>query len=146
MKSSLALIAMSIFLLTTSAHARDDKHMFPIKDAMETEAAKEKLDPGIKFYFGNQSHPKATKKYGNFSTSKKTNAFNKSDDQACQWAFLSALLALQDRAQREGGNAVINIASNYKHKTVKSNTEYECHAGNILAGVALKGDVVKLAQ
>ncbi len=68
----------------------------------------------------------------------------KSDEKACNWAFLSAMIALRDRALNEGGNAVVNIKSNYKQNEMSSNTEFECHAGAIMSGVALKGTVVKL--
>ena len=37
--------------------------------------------------------------------------------------------ALQERAKREGGNAVINIKSVYKNENVENNTEYLCGAG-----------------
>jgi hypothetical protein len=50
----------------------------------------------------------------------------------------------RQRAQKEGGNATINIVSYYKKDTFSSATEYERHAGNIIAGVALKATIVKL--
>jgi hypothetical protein len=53
---------------------------------------------------------------------------------------------LAGRARTEGGNAVINIVSYYKKNVFSSATEYECHAGAIIAGVALKGTVVKLSK
>ena len=58
--------------------------------------------------------------------------------------MLSALISLQDRIKAEGGNAVVNIESFYDRQPMASNTEYECHAGAIMAGVALRGDVVTL--
>ncbi len=139
-----AFICLTIALISESALARDDKHMYSIKEAMELESFKEKLDPAVRFYFGTQKSPAYSKKYGTFSSNKKTNAFGKSDEKACNWAFLSALLSLQARTLNEGGNAVINIKSNYKKNEVSDNNNYECHAGNIMAGVALKGTVVKL--
>jgi hypothetical protein len=60
--------------------------------------------------------------------------------------FLTVVLALRDRAVSEGGDAVVNIKSYYKKNEVVSDSEYECHAGAFVAGVALKGTVVKLAQ
>ena len=33
--------------------------------------------------------------------------------------------------------------SYYKKNPYTSETQYECHAGNLIAGVALKGDIVK---
>ena len=138
------VVALLSLLVTTSVQARDTKHMMPIKDAMSSADFTEKLNAGVKFYFGDQPHGPVVKRFGEFVSNKKTNAFGKSDDRACQWVLLSALLSLQDRALAEGGNAVINIKSYYKKNEVSSNTEYECHAGGIMAGVTLKGTVVKL--
>ena len=45
-------------------------------------------------------------------------------------------------ARQLGGNAVVNIVSYYKKSTSASSTDYVCHAGNFVAGVALKGTVV----
>ncbi|WP_431855377.1 hypothetical protein [Azospirillum sp.] len=126
------------------AQARDTRHMFPVDAALATAAAQEKLDKGVKLYFGKQKHPKAAKDFGEWATNKKTNAFNKSDREACEWAFLSAVLELQERARKQGGNAVINIKSNYKNTETVSDAEYMCGAGGLMAGVALKGTVVKL--
>lgn len=144
-RPALLFIALAVIGLSQQAFARDDRLMLPINDAMATPAAQEKLQ-GIDFYFGNQKHPKILKDFGEFSTNKKTNAINKSDLQACEWVFLSALLSLQERARRHGANAVINIKSNYRNNEVVSDTEYQCGAGTLFAGVALKGRIVKLAK
>ena len=40
-------------------------------------------------------------------------------------------------------DAVVNIESNYKNRQFSSETEFECGAGAIMAGVALKGTLVK---
>ena len=79
----------------------------------------------------------------NAVTNKKTNAANKSDEKACQWAFLSAVKQLQEKAQSSGATKVGNIMNYYKKNPYTSETQYECHAGNLIAGVALKGDIVK---
>jgi hypothetical protein len=129
-----------------SANARDDHQMFPLEDALQTQAAKEKLNPEIKLYFGDQKHPKVTKDHGEWKTNKKTNGFNKSDKVACEWTFLSAVLEMQERAQKEGANAVIGIKSNYKNIERSSETEYMCGSGALMSGVALKGRVVELAK
>lgn len=144
-KSLLTLtVATSLMMLAGNSHARDNKLMMPISELMETGQAKDKLDPEIRLLFAGQAHSEPTRNYGNFVSNKKTNAFNKSDSAACEWVMLSALIALQDRAKAEGGNAVVNIESYYKKNVMASSTEYECHAGNIMAGVALRGDVVRL--
>jgi uncharacterized protein YbjQ (UPF0145 family) len=79
-------------------------------------------------------------------SNRKTNAFGKSDEKACNWAFLSAMVALEKRAQQLGANAVVNIVSYYDRIVMSSPTEFECHAGAIIAGVVLKGDFVKLSE
>lgn len=127
-----------------AARAADDKVILPVADALATQAAKEKLDGSVAFYFGNSVHPGVVKSFGNFTTNKKGSAFAKSDTETCNWVLLSALITLQERAQKEGGNAVINIKSYYKKNEVSYDKDFECHVGAFVSGVTLKGDVVKL--
>lgn len=146
MKAVATLLISTLFLVAPQAHSRDTKHMLSIQEAMQSADFQERLDPDIRLYFGNQKHPRVRKSFGNVASNKKTNAFNKSDEDACRWVLLSALLSLQERVKKEGGNAVINIASYYKKNKVSSKKQYECHAGAIMAGVALTGEVVTLAK
>jgi uncharacterized protein YbjQ (UPF0145 family) len=143
-----SLIVLGVCLLAAAqVQARDTRHLFPIAAGMQgADSAKEKLDGSVKFYFGSQKHPKVLTKFGTDSVSRKTNAFGKSDETACNWVFLSALVALEKAAQSRGANAVVNVRSNYKHVEFSSPTEFECHAGAVMAGVALKGDFVKIAD
>ena len=138
------LLAASLIALASPAHARNDQLKLPIADAMSAANANGKLNSSVKFYFSGQKTPHAKQTMGTFTANKKTNALNKTDKGACEWAFTSAILALQSRALREGGNAVVDIHSVYKDHDLKSATEYECGAGVIMAGVALRGTVVKL--
>lgn len=138
----ITIIALST--CATGALARDDIKEFSIADALATEQAKNILGDNIQFYFGEQSHGAVNKKFGEFGSNKKTNGVGKSDKQACEWAFLSAMKSLRERAQREGANAVVNIRSNYRNATTTSTATFKCGAGNIMAGVALLGDVVEL--
>lgn len=144
LKKLIHLALISFMLISTSAYSRNTTLMLSVKEAMTTESFKNKLDPNFGFYFGDTKHPAVIKKFHTDVSNKKTNAFNKSDKIACQRALLSALLAFQSKAKSLGGNAVINMQSYYKRKAFVSNTEYECHAGALMAGVALKGEIVKL--
>ena len=144
MSQTLRLCLLSIALTAAAAHARNDRNAYPLSDAMATPAAQQRLDPAVRLFFGAQKHPKATQTLGEWKTNKKTNAFNKSDKEACEWVFLSAALELQERARKEGGNAVVNIRSNLDNIERSSETEYQCANGNLMAGVALKGTVVRL--
>jgi uncharacterized protein YbjQ (UPF0145 family) len=144
--AQVALAVLGSTLLSV-AEARDERIRFPIKLAMEKgQTTKAKLDPAIRLYFGHQKTPAVEKSIGEWTSNKKTNAFNKSDREACEIAFVSAAHSLQERARREGGNAVINIKSVYKNDNVESASEYLCGAGTIMAGVALRGTVVTLKK
>jgi uncharacterized protein YbjQ (UPF0145 family) len=143
MKSSvIVLAAVAVTLVSGLAVARDTLLKLPVKDAMEAAAAKEKLGTDVKFIFG--STPKGAKEIGTYTSNKKTNFANKSDKEGCEWAFLSAMISLKERAIAEGGNAVVNIQSYYKKNEFSSATEYECGAGAIMGGVTMRGTVVKL--
>jgi uncharacterized protein YbjQ (UPF0145 family) len=142
-----AMTSLIVSLATVSPlHARDTRHLLPIAAAMETKDAQDKLDGSVKFFFGDQAAPQILTKLGSDVANRKTNAFGKSDEKACNWAFLSAVVALEKRAQQLGANAVINVVSYYNRKVMSSTTEFECHAGAIIAGVVLKGDFVKIVD
>jgi uncharacterized protein YbjQ (UPF0145 family) len=144
--SQLTIVAALTLGAVWPAHARDDKLMFPVAPALEAKDAKEKLDGSVKFYFGDQETPKVLTKLGTDVTNQKTNKFGKSDERACNWVFLSAMIQLDKRAKQLGANAVVNIVSYYQKNVMSSPTEFECHAGNIIAGVALRGEFVKIAE
>lgn len=136
-------VAILVLSSMSVAVARDDRLMFPVKDAMaKGQTTKDKLDPDVRLYFGKQKTPAVEKKIGEWTSNKKTNATNKSDQEACEIAFVSAALSLQERAKKEGGDAVVNIRSVYKNENVENDTEYLCGAGTFMSGVALRGTVV----
>jgi len=140
-----ALLAMGMALATQSI-ARNTLHTYPIKDVLQSKLAKDDIRPEIRLYFAGQTHPGVSKSFGTFVSNKKANSAFKSDKAACERAFVSAILSLQDRARREGGNAIIDIQSDYKSHLFSSATHYRCGAGAIIAGVALKGTIIKLKQ
>ncbi|MDE1183547.1 excinuclease ABC subunit A [Paraburkholderia sp.] len=142
----LAVLCASVAATLASTHvfARDTVAEYPVADALQSEPGK--VGDDIPLYFAGQNHPAVVKSMGEFATNKKTNAFGKSDETACKHVFLSAVIELQERARKEGGNAVINIKSNYRNEIRESATQYTCGAGAVIAGVALKGDVVTLRK
>ena len=148
MKKMFAIAALLAVSATTSlsAAAADTMVKMPIADALADNNAQQRLGDSVKFYFADQHTPKIASRIATDKTSQRTNGFNKSTDTACKWVFLSALLQLQKRAKELGADAVVNIVSNYKDQEFASQTEYECADGAIMAGVALKGDFVKLAK
>ena len=138
------LLALAGVVGATAVQARDSEYKLKIDEVMQNPEFKAKLGDDVRFYFGDGKTPAVAQTLGEFVTNKKTNSVGKPDEVACRWAMLSALIEFRDRAHKEGGNAVIKIVSYYKQATFSSPTEYECHAGGFLAGVALKGTVAKL--
>lgn len=138
-----AVIGLTFLFLfvAADASARTTIHKFPVADVLNDPNFAPQIS-GVTFYFGGQSHPSIEKDFGEYRTNKKTNAFNKSDREACDWVFKSAILALHKRAVDLGANAVVNIRSNFKNNVTISDTDYTCGAGGIMAGVALIGDFV----
>jgi uncharacterized protein YbjQ (UPF0145 family) len=144
MKRLLLVSLISAALAAPAAYARDDRLKFPIQDGLNSAPAQGKIDASVRLFWGDQQFPTPQQTFGTYTTNKKTNALNKSDHEACDINFISAIIALQERAHAEGGNAVVNIHSYYKSVDVSSQTDYECGAGTFLSGVALRGTVVKL--
>jgi len=142
MNKKIMLVALSAALICGAAEARNDVLSLPLDKIIGTDKANQALH-NVPVYFAGQSHPAISSNWGEISTSRKTNAFGKSDEEACQWVLLSALKVLQEAAQQRGYDAVVNIRSNYQNKEFSSATEFQCGAGAIMAGVALKGDLVK---
>ena len=139
-----AAVLTTLIVTSPIADARDTRSKFPLETALAKAKASGKLASGVQLFFGNQKYPTPTAKLGPTRTNKKTNFFNKTDLEGCEWAFLSSMIALTQYAQRVGGNAVVNIRSNYKNVEFSSETEYECGAGNVTGGTAFVGEVVKL--
>jgi uncharacterized protein YbjQ (UPF0145 family) len=143
--ASFVLVVALLFSFSTG-DARDTRHTISIESALAWGEEEGVLLSSIRLYFGEEDHPAVESNLGEFTSNRKTNAVGKSDEKACKWAFLSAMKTLQERAIKEGGNAVINIYSNYKKNEFVSTTEFECGAGATVAGVTMIGEVVKLAE
>ena len=138
--------SLLVVVSSSMANARNTRLTLKIQDVLNRPDYQEKVGNSIAFYFANQPQPQVVQNLGEFVTNKKTNAFGKSDEEACQWAMLSALIQFRDRAVAEGGNAVVNIVSYYDRNEIPDKSEYECHAGAVVAGVALKASVAKIAK
>lgn len=146
MKYPVIALALLATLFATPTFARDTVLHIPFADVLAMPEAKEKLDPTMKFFLAGQTTPAVIKRFSIGVSNPKTNGFNKSDEFGCKWAALSALISLQNSAKREGGNAVIDIVSYYKKNEYKSATDFECHAGAFVIGVALRGTYAQLAE
>lgn len=137
--------ALLLSALPSISQARDTALFLPFEKVVAEAIRTGKIDGSVKFYLaGNAPAGKVSVLSAGAVTNKKTNAFNKSDEEACEWVLQSALISLHHAAKNAGANAVTDIVSFYKRNERKDATTYECHAGAIMAGVALKGDLAKV--
>ena len=139
------ILTLTAFLFYGCAADRNVPKPYSIAEALEFRDYKKQLK-GVRFYFGNQRHPRVAKSFGVRSSSQKSNAVGRSNKKTCARAFVSALLRFRSTTLRLGGNAVINVKSNYKHNEVSSRSHYQCAAGAVMSGVTIKGTVVKLRR
>jgi len=135
--------ALVLCALPGLSQARDTTHYLPFDEAVAEATAAGRLDGSVKFHLAKRPAGAQIVRSG-VTTSKKTNAFNKTDEAACSWALQSALIGLEKSAKAAGANAVVDIVSNYKHVEYKDSSKYECHAGAVMAGVALKANFAKV--
>jgi uncharacterized protein YbjQ (UPF0145 family) len=134
----------ALLALAPAAHARDTRLELPLQELVNSDEARAAgIDGSVRFYLAGQKVA-VSQRMGEDVANRKTNAFNKSDREACRWVALSALKALQEKARQQGANAVVDIVSYYKKNEFRSTTNYECHAGAFTAGVALKGTYAKV--
>lgn len=137
-------LALSFLSFAGLSQARDDVLRIPLQEVVEQGLASGKLDGSVKFYLSGAETPALQGKLGDDVSNKKTNGVGKTDEEGCRWAALSALIAFQGSARQKGANAVVDMHSFYKRKESRDALTFECHAGNIMVGVALKGTYATL--
>ena len=138
---------LALTLILSSAHsvlAADQILMMPIRPALESVDGRAMIDGDVKFFFGKNRPARVAHQYGNFTANNKVHVFGRSTGEACNLVFLNALEDLQKRARRVGANAVVGVVNYFRRREVSSDDSYECNLGAIVAGVALKGDLVKV--
>lgn len=106
---------------------------------------RQKPDGSVKFFFGKESTPRIASSLGSVKPHGKARTRRSDDIEACNVAFLAALMDFEQRAKKAGANAVVNIVSYYKNVEMASATKFECHAG-AAAHAILRGDLVKLVD
>lgn len=138
------IAALAGLLAGAPAAESNDVVMLPIATALNGADGQQSTLQNVRVFFGGQPTPPIAHVIGTFTAHRKTNGFARSEAFSCDWAFLAAVRELQSRAMGLGGNAVVHIISAYNRHLVSSPTDYECHKGLLMAGVVLRGEVVRL--
>ncbi|RZJ31404.1 MAG: excinuclease ATPase subunit [Brevundimonas sp.] len=150
MKTGLAVTAVVLSAALLAAPATPTTAAADVVTTHELAAVLERPEyaaqlEGVRFYFGDAPHPGVARRIeADATTSQRSRRLGRSSEESCQWVMLSALLRLKSQAEATGGNAVVNVRSNWDNVEWSSRTQYKCSAGFLMAGVALKGDVVRL--
>ena len=143
-RSALVLGTISVLAVSTPADARNTRLHLPLANVLGSADAQRTLDPGIQLYFGKQPYAEPAQRFNATTSDKSSNFLNKTDEDGCNWVFLSSVKGLQQAARKMGGNAVVNITSYYKNEEIASDTHFECNAGTFVGSVKLRGEVVLL--
>ncbi|WP_196239452.1 excinuclease [Dyella monticola] len=134
---SLSIVAL-LAIVPGLALAKDKVVHFPFENAVIAATQSGKLDGTVKFYLAGSTpsgHVEVVSDY--LLVTRRTNAFGKNDQKACDWALQSALIAMQEGAKEAGVNALVDIVSDFGSE-YRDSTNYECHVGTLMAEVSLK--------
>ena len=92
----IAAAATTLLALSSPADARETRLELSLQELVNSPAAREAgIDGSVRFYLAGQSVA-VQQRFGEDVANRKTNAANKSDEEACRWVALSTLRALQD--------------------------------------------------
>lgn len=135
-------LGLSMALASAAVQAADRTVYMPFQPEVELAIEAGRIDRSVTFSLKGTA-PAGEVVKADVVTNKKTNAFAKGDWEACSWVMQSALIQLFEAAKAADATKVTNIVSFYKRNPYESTTQFECHAGAVIAGVALKADLAK---
>lgn len=134
-KYYLAILAFSFIFISTGSAADQIQH-FSIRKALSDSRSNSDVDRRIKLRFGDHHHRGRA-----WTAIRRTFAVGKTNEEACNRAFNSAIIALQKRAKKEGRHSVVDIYSYHKKRKYSSAHKYECAVGSMMVAVTLRGRV-----
>jgi hypothetical protein len=134
-----SLVFAAVMAISSPLLARDAVHHLDFKKVVAAATKDGQLDGSVRFYLKGQAHNEARQTFAAAVSNKKTNAFGKGEEEACEWALRSVLISFQEKAKSQGANAVVDLISYYKKRPWTNKSQYECHVGALMAGVAMQG-------
>ena len=135
------VVVVAIGAVAAEARAEDKVMKFSVSHALKSKLAKEKTLDDVRVFMTGQGHPGVSRSFREYQSNKRSSGWN--DQEACDKAFISAIIALQQRADKEGGNGVVDIYSIANNKKNRSADTYSCLRGRSMAQVILRGTVVR---
>lgn len=135
--------ATFVLLLPVAGQARNTEVILSAESAAQSEHAEGYL-LDVPWYLKGQPGAPTGRPISTVTTEQSTRGAFRSDAASCRVAFLTALKNLQERAQRAGGEAVVDIVSVTRGTRSESPTDFRCIAGAMIVHVGLEGTVVDL--
>ena len=105
---------------------------------LASDEAKRLLNPSVPVSFGGSGSVVQS----NLITRQAANATGKSDEVACERAFINAAHKFQATAQSRNANRVSNFHSYYNRKILHGG-QYDCEVGTFHARVVMRGDIAR---
>jgi hypothetical protein len=149
--SRLLLVGLASLLCVPAAQARNTMLLLPIDVVLRQSATRQLIGADMALRFGGATPDGAelllqvdghgvVRPHAGYNGNKE---IRKTDEQACQEAFRTALADMVSMVRRGGGTALVGIVSNYRGVVMSSTAQFECHAGETKALVDLKGTAAR---
>ena len=136
MRKIILTLTLFFSVIVMNGCTADGMQKLSIKKALSDSRANAKLDRSIRLSFG-----KTGGSSREYTAIRRTNGLNKTTEEACNRAFLSAVIALQNRAKKQGKRSVVGIYSYHKKNIYSSSSRFQCEDGKMMSAVTLKGKV-----
>lgn len=136
----LSFLFSSVFALAACSH-QEKSRLYDIQEAFSTYQAEKTINPELSLSFGKYVAGNVLKQ--DVKTVQRITIEGKTEEEICQWVFLSAVKRLQERALEIGASKIANISSYNNHKEYKSISKYECHIEGNTGSVALKANLIQ---
>ena len=122
--------------------------MFPVAAGMEKgKSTKDRIATDIPLYFGKQKTPAVDRKMGEFTANRKTNATNKTDKEACEISFVSAVdFAAAARAPAKAATRWLTYTASTRMRCARAIPSTSAAPAPSLRASALRVTVVKLKE
>jgi|SRR5258706_11659398 len=147
MNKVLSALTIAVIATISGPPARAAVIVMDFQQALNSDDVKSALGHDVAFYLSGMTTPTIQKTFQVVGGRSTTIRGSGTPQKNCLRVLLKVLQTLHDQARRQGGNAVVNIVSDYKNKEVANSSTIECYTGDtVMAHVTLKGFVAVVDQ
>ena len=144
------ILTILCFVIPLQSLAKEEKSSnlkyMEIEEALKSPQFDKVITSKIPYFFADQSHPEIEKTILVSNSTRTVNVTFKFGNDSCISAFLQTLAALQQTAEAQQADAIVNVRSSFEGRELSSTTNYLCDPGFFVASVGLKADIVNLKK